>query len=375
MTEFTVFNKDILAWALDRAGLSTHDLKQPKDTVDAWITGKRKPTVNEAKELADFLAVPLGYFCLDNPPEESYEITDLRTKDESRLVRLSPGLRKTIEHAMDCRSFLSDYFKKNDHALFAHKGKLNVSMSPEKAAAVLESLIGELKFPQSTREALSELQKRIESLGVLVQIGSFKGSDCRLDGEEFSGFALYDEFAPLITINKSGSQEDELFILVREFCYLLLGLTVLSGTNEDVGKVGQFCNAVTSQYLMPSELFNRLWKKSAGSHKDTKSIILSVSAEFGFNPFAVLKRAGELHLIEKAPFEALSQKLIASSTDQDRSKQKQILSLNQPSKFERVLMDAAVVSAYDGSISFTQAYRLTLKDAKAMQKRAAELRL
>ena len=95
----------------------------------------------------------------------------------------------------------------------------SLTSPPEQVAAAMgESLQlsgGWAAIQGSWTDALRTLKDCIESAGVLAVFNGVVGNNTRrkLDADEFQGFALVDEYAPLIFVNNSDYKTAQIFTL------------------------------------------------------------------------------------------------------------------------------------------------------------------
>lgn len=375
--KFSVFNKEILQWALDRANVSVADLKISEKRVNSWLSGEDQPTIPQAEELAKKLGIPLLYFCLEKIPDDEPMLTDFRTVGDHPVKKISLGLRKTIEHAFNCQDFLSEYLKETDGTAFSYKKCLRFDMTPEEGAKVLEEILGERKTEKNSEILFSELRQKIEKTGVLVQKNGsvLNNTKQKLEPREFRGFAIFDDYAPLIFINENDATKASIFTLIHEFCHILISSSGISGI-ETQDSIEKFCDKVAAEYLVPKKEFLVLWEQC--QTLSPEEAIGHLAETFGVSRWVILRRAKELNSITDSIYkQQLSLFLSHPHVSNTKNVAKGGPSYNvlQRSHFGKRLVDSAVIAAYSGFISFTEAMRLTKLSSDGIEKRARELQL
>lgn len=380
MAEFIVFNKDILSWAMQRANVTSEQFGGLQSSVESWLNGTKKPTINQTRELSKKLGVPFGYFCLSEPPKDDLNLPDFRTVGSHLVKNISLGLRKTIQHAKECQEFLSEFFEENDYPAFRYKNALTLEMDAAEGAHVLRRILGVRKIVSNPEENYRDLCSRIEKAGVLVQKNRMvlNSSKERLDPKEFRGFALFDDYAPLIFINENDFNKAQIFSLIHEFCHLLLGVTGLSGepleTDQNRNRIEKFCDKVAVEYLVPKAEFKTHWNFLCQSSDDPEATIKEAARKFGVSFWLALRRAKELFLVSRDFFDCQMERLL-NATFLKKATGHPTYMVVQTARMGKVLVDVAVMAANAGTISYNEAMRLTLLPQKSLAQRARELRL
>lgn len=253
-------NPELLTWARERAGLDAFELAGRFPKLEEWEAGTLLPTLRQLEDFARAVHVPIGYLFLPAAPQEALPIPDFRTLANRVITRPSPNLLDTIYLCQQRQDWFRDYARVHSLGPLAFVGSVRTQEPPERVAETMRqalglSIEGRQRLPTWT-DALRQLIANAESAGVLVMASSILGSNShrKLDVEEFRGFALADDLAPLVFINAADSKAAQMFTLAHELAHLWLGA---SGVSDPV--VGQrpeqreerWCNAVAAEFLLP----------------------------------------------------------------------------------------------------------------------------
>lgn len=258
----------MLEWARDRARLGDDELERSFNKYPEWLAGERQPTLKQLERFAKKTHAPLGYLLLDEPPDELLPVADFRKSAGTDQARPSPNLLDTIYACQIRQEWYRDDAQSLGEDRLAWVASLSLNTPVDEATALLRDQLGwdadAREQARSTQEAWVALRVSMEDLGVLVMISGHVGSSTRrtLDVDEFRGFVLVDDVAPLVFVNAADSKAAQVFTLVHELAHLWLGQSGLDDLDViDVGSdrrsstpndVELWCNAVAAEVLVPS---------------------------------------------------------------------------------------------------------------------------
>ena len=254
---------ELLRWARDRAGLTLDDLSSKFPKLEQWESGELKPTLKQIENYAKATYAPVGYFFLIDPPEEPLPVPDFRTMAGRDVRPASPNLRDMIYACQERQDWFRDNARIAGADRLAFVGSANL-LSPivETAAAIRRALSFDLARRRTCAtwtDALRLFIGEADRLGVLVMCSGIvmNNTHRRLDPEEFRGFALSDDLAPLVFINGADTKSAQMFTLAHELAHIWLGQTALSNTtatSQHQNAVETWCNRVAAELLAPLEI-------------------------------------------------------------------------------------------------------------------------
>lgn len=294
-------NPDIVAWARERAQLSTSKLAEllgiKEEKVLAWESGEKQPTFKQAQTIADKTYIPFGYLFLKHIPEEELPIPDLRTVDGEPLKKPSAELIKIVKTMMSRQDWFKDYLFEQGVQENPHIGRFNLNSSVNEIVTDMREKLGVTLFPTRGKwdNYLSDLIKKIESLGILVMRQGNMGHYTKpLFVEEFRGFAIYHKAAPIIFINTADAPRARLFTLIHELAHIWIGESGVSDGKPNTHRREEIlCNAVAAEFLVPEEEFKKHWEDL----DDWRENLAPLEATFKVSTWVLARRALTLNFI------------------------------------------------------------------------------
>jgi Zn-dependent peptidase ImmA (M78 family) len=369
----------MLTWARERSRLDPAYFDKRFPRLEQWERGEKQPTFKQLEAFARVTHTPFGFLFLAEPPEERLPIPDFRTL-ANRPVRPSPDLLDTI-YAMQRRQ---DWLREEriegeaDPLEFVGNARLNdapiaVGQEMRRTLGLDDGWAGEV---QSWQEAVNELRRRIEGLGIMAVINGVVGNNThrKLDVAEFRGFALTDRNAPLIFVNGADAKSAQMFTLAHELAHVWLGPEGegISGF-EDIfpgdNRIEKFCDQAAAEFLVPARELKDFWRDI----KNMPDAFEQVARHFKVSPIVAGRRAMDLRLVNRDTFFDFYK----AYTKRERQRAKAAgggdFYNNQNTRVGATFATSVIRAAMGGRLSFKEAYDLTGLRGGAFQEYAKRL--
>lgn len=371
----------ILQWALERSGLTAESLGEKGSNIGKWLAGESRPTLGQLEKFAHRTHTPLGYFFLTEPPEEKLPIPDFRTVAGGRPQRPSPELLETVATMQERQAWMHEQLAEDGAEPLSFVASASPGMNAGTIASTMRKALGlesgwaaGLKDPA---EAIRHVRLRTEKLGVLVMANGVIGNNTSrsLKVEEFRGFALCDDLAPLVFINGKDAKSAQLFTLVHELAHLWLGRDGISNPaesdTEDADEIETLCNRTAAEFLVPAEEFVARWS-ALRDHDDPAG---ALARRFKVSVPVIARRAMELGLLSRNEFFNLiaDHRRKMATLPPKESDGGGSFWLNQGPRIGERFGSAVVRAAKEGRLLYRDAYRLTDLHGKTFNNYARSL--
>ena len=363
MSNITI-NSEIIQWGLQRARLESHELKKAFPKIDSWIRGKEYPSFRKLEELAKKLHMPIGYFFLSQPPQEKLPIPFYRSCASSKDQRASVELIDTL-YAMQRRvDWLSEFYQQNGYDKLDFIGSAKISDSPVDLANKLRSILNmEDNWAEacpSWNSALSKLFSSVEAAGIVIVANGVVGNNThrKLSVEEFRGFVMVDDYAPLIFVNNADAKAAQMFTIAHELAHLLFGSAAifdLECLQPAPDETELACDRVAAEFLVPTDSL-----KVAFEQRENKDIPYQELAKiFKVSEIVVARRLWDLKYIRREDFFAFYNEYKEASQIRESSPSGGNFYKNQDKRIGSTFMRAILDAVNQGSLTHINAFRLT----------------
>lgn len=284
------------------------DILKRKPKSEKWFTGEDYPTYNQLIELSKKFNVPYGYFFFEELPKYEMPMPHYRTIKDNNFTP-SEELLDSIKFAQKVQEWAKDILLEfgNGKIDFCGKYKNNLDLYAivDELKVIFDVKEGWTKSIKTWKETFKYLVNKAEEKGIIVLINGVVGNNThrKLDVNEFRGFVLYDEIAPVIFINNEDALSAKIFTLIHEVVHILIGESA-SFDYKDLqpadNEIEKFCDKCAAEFLVPEKELLEVSKQTKDYEKLAK--------HFKVSQIVIARRLYDLNSINRDDFIEFLQK-------------------------------------------------------------------
>ncbi len=369
-----IVSRDVLHWAVNRSGLTLDSLRRKFPKIQQWERGQSQPTLRQLESLAKATLTPLGFFFLPAPPEERLPIPHFRTLDGGAPSQPSPDLLHTVQTMQRRQAWMREFLVEQgqDRLPFVRSARSNES--PHTLADFIRRTLG-FEEGWAAREptwtaALGILRDAMEAVGILVTVNGIVGNNThrKLDPNEFRGFVLVDDYAPLVFVNGADGKAAQMFTLAHELAHVFFGSSAAFDLRElrpADDPTEQACNRVAAECLVAERELRRVWT----SVRRDPEPFQAIARHFKVSAIVAARRTLDLGLIQHAEFLDFYE---AYREDERREAAQQPEGGNfyatQNGRVGRRFANAVARAVKEGQLLYSEAFQLTGLYGKAFDR-------
>jgi len=351
----------MLRWARERADLTPEQLVKRFPKLGLWERGDSVPTFKQLENFAKATHTPIGYLFLTEPPVEQIPIPDFRTMDRRQLARPSLNLLETVFLCQQRQSWYHE-FAKTHEAPRTFVGSVSRTNSIEKTAQKIREALGfdlaERAACPTWAEVLRRFIAQADALGILVMCSGvvLNNNTRKLDPHEFRGFAMADDYAPLIFINDADTKAAQMFTLAHELVHIWLGQSAVSNvgaSDMSDNEVERWCNQVAAELLVPMKEFAAEIEKTKGSKSDPSAL----ARRFKVSTLVILRRLLDAGKLTRKAFSLAYEDELRRLTDVPKGSGGDFY-LTQATRVSKRFARALVSSTLEGQTLFRDAFHM-----------------
>ncbi len=357
-------NPSLIVWARQRSGRDPLTLERQFPRLADWEKGVALPTLRQLENFARSVHVPIGYLFLPHPPQEKLPIPDCRTLADRPMAHPSPDLLDTLYICQQRQDWYRQHVRQLGLSACDFIGSATLRDDPVAVAAsirkTLRLSLSERRRLPGWNDALRQFIGLAEEAGVLVMASSIVGSNSHrhLSVDEFRGFALADDLAPLVFLNAADSKAAQMFTLAHELAHLWAGESGVS--DSEVGRlpehaIERWCNRVAAELLMPIDDLRQVYRSDLPLTEE----IQQLAKMFKVSTLVAMRRLFDAGFIDQATLWQSYQEEIIRLRTLDRRRGGEgnfyhTLSSRTGKRFARALL----ASTLEGQTLFQEAFHL-----------------
>lgn len=367
----------VLSWALDVTRADTERLRG-RFKLDQWLASDAQPTLKQLQDFAKAVGVPFGYLLLREPPSWTLPVPDFR-EGFNGAPAPSADLIAVISQSQRRQEWYRDYALSLGAEPLEFVGAAAGIGPLDAAAGIRRALDFEVDARRGTwADTRKTLLRSFEALGGLTVATSMVDNNTHrpLDENEFRGFALVDDIAPLVFVNTHQTLNGQIFTLAHEIAHVWRGASGIGNENarsDARSGIERWCNAVASEVLVPRDDLALLHTRVANA--PLTEALDALAHDFRCGTLVVLQalhRTGIRpieHYTDAYDAEVARLRALTEASESGGSHYN-----NQPFRIGERLSRALVADALKGRTPVTEAMRLmSMKSASTFDEYARRL--
>lgn len=357
-------NSGIVRWAIERSGLTAELLEGKFPQLQDWLIGNNFPTLKQLQDLAKKVKLPIGYFFLSEPPEESLPIPYFRTERTAAPAKPSPELIDTL-YAMQRRQlWLREYMLETGSERLGCIGSAKQTDAVESVAASIRQCLGlqegwAQEHP-NWESALRHLYHSTDEVGINVVANGIVGNNThrKLNPHEFRGFVLVDDYAPILFVNNADGKAAQMFTIAHELAHLWFGASAIFDLEQlqpADNETEIACNKVAAEFLVPASTLRDSWHAMS----DKSDAYQQLARIYKVSKIVIARRLLDLALISKAAFFEFYRAYQREADERAKTASGGDYYNNQGLRVGHNFMRAVVQAVGEGNLQHIDAFRLT----------------
>ena len=362
------FNTDMLQELKEQKPEIWDILLAKEPQITGWLSGEKKPTIRQLKQLAKKFHIPFGYFFLDELPERESPIPHFRTKDGDAF-KPSDSLLETIETLMRRQEWTEDILLDWGEEKLKFANSVTLDTPIEATVDIIRKVLnienGWARDMPTWTNAFKLLRERTEEARIFTVVNGVVNNNThrKLDVREFRGFVLYNDICPFIFINNNDAISGKIFTIIHEIVHILLGKSASFDLRElqaSDNEIELYCNRCTAEFLVPKEdLIKELDR--TGLDYDVLARIFKVSS------IVIARRLLDLDKITKTEFHEFYRDHIEQDYQVQRGSGGNYYN-TVPYKLSNRFIDVITKAVNRNDILYRDAFKITGLKAKTFEK-------
>jgi Zn-dependent peptidase ImmA (M78 family) len=353
---------ELLRWAVARSGKDPADYAGRFPQLEAWLRKDVSPTLKQLESFADATHAPIGYLFLPSPPKERVPIPDFRRVANREGRPPSPDLLETIYLCQQRQEWYREFARAHGESPLRFVGAARVGHDVVTTAKAMREALGfglsAQRQASTWTDALRTFIDQADVHGIMVMCSGVVLNNNRriLDPDEFRGFALVDELAPVVFINGADTKAAQMFTLAHELAHIWVGETAVSDADAArpaSHEVEKWCNRVAAELLVPLAEFRAEYVRS----RPLADEIARLARVFKVSTLVILRRAHDAGGLTWDQLGVEYDREVARLTAMPRGSGGNFY-LTQAARVSKRFARALVVSTLEGETLYRDAFRM-----------------